>query len=147
MLKRQFLLKKMQLAFSVALMSGAVLSGCAMQTSKVGPTASENTKFVEYFADNAVGNPLAIVQHPAAIHQNGLTYVSYQGPKEDPFVATYDHRTKEWKGPFKAGTSELGRRDGGKKFDNHGKPTMLIDNEGYIHIFYGGHGTGCQCTD
>ncbi|XLP09314.1 BNR-4 repeat-containing protein (plasmid) [Alteromonas marina] len=140
MLKRQFLLKKTQLAFSVALMSGAVLSGCAMQTSKVGPTASENTQFVEYFADNAVGNPLAIVQHPAAIHQNGITYVSYQGPKEDPFVATYDHRTKEWKGPFKAGTSELGRRDGGKKFDNHGKPTMLIDNEGYIHIFYGGHG-------
>ncbi len=140
MLKRQFLLKKTQLAFSVALMSGAVLSGCAMQTSKAGPTASENTQFVEYFADNAVGNPLAIVQHPAAIHQNGLTYVSYQGPKEDPFVATYDHRTKEWKGPFKAGTSELGRRDGGKKFDNHGKPTMLIDNEGYIHIFYGGHG-------
>ena len=103
MLKRQFLLKKMQLAFSVALMSVAVLTGCAMQTSKVGPTASENTKFVEYFADNAVGNPLAIVQHPAAIHQNGLTYVSIKDLKKIRLLPHMITEPKSGKAPSKRG--------------------------------------------
>jgi len=68
------------------------------------------------------------------------TSTSYQGPFEDPYVAAYNHETQEWLGPFRAGTSELGRREGRTKFDNHGKPTLLIDDEGYIHIYYGGHG-------
>ena len=85
------------------------------------------------------GNPLAVVQHPAGIHHNGVTYVSYQGPLEDPYVASYNHATGEWKGPFKAGVSAMGK-DPTRRPDNHGKPTMLIDNAGYIHVFFGGHG-------
>lgn len=110
------------------------LSGCSLTSS------DDNQESVDYFADNGTGNPLAIVQTPAGEHKNGITYVSYQGPFEDPYVAAYNHDTQNWEGPFRAGTSELGRRAERTKFDNHGKPTLLIDDLGYIHIFYGGHG-------
>lgn len=58
---------------------------------------------------------------------------------EDPYVAAYNHLTDEWSGSFKAGSSILGK-DLSKKIDSHDKPPMVINNAGYIHIFYGGHG-------
>lgn len=124
-----------RLSLISAISIGSLLAGCSSTQldSKVDKA--------DFFADNALGNPLAVVQHPAGIHQDGITYVSYQGPLEDPYVASYNHETKEWKGPFKAGVSELGKDPTRKKkIDNHGKPTMLIDDLGYIHIFFGGHG-------
>ncbi len=96
-------------------------------------------KKVDYFADNGFGNAVAIIQHPAGQYHNGVTYVTYQGPLEDPYIAAYNHETKTWSGPFKAGVSAMGK-DPSRKIDNHGKPSMIIDNEGYIHIFFGGHG-------
>lgn len=96
---------------------------------------------VEHFADNGFGNAVAIVQHPAGIYHKGITYVCYQGPLEDPYVASYNHNTKEWKGPFKAGISEMGKDPNrNKNIDNHGKPSMIIDDVGYIHVTFGGHG-------
>lgn len=95
----------------------------------------------DHFADNGWGNAVAIVQQPAGEHLNGITYVTYQGLHEDPYVAAYNHNTKTWEGPFQAGASELGKDPNRrKKIDNHGKPAMVIDNEGYIHIVFGGHG-------
>jgi len=106
-----------------------------------GRADSVQTSEVAYFADNGFGNAVAVVQHPAGVHHKGITYVCYQGPLEDPYVASYNHKTKEWKGPFKAGVSEMGKDpERNKKIDNHGKPSMLIDDEGYIHIAFGGHG-------
>nr|WP_298894756.1 BNR-4 repeat-containing protein [uncultured Altererythrobacter sp.] len=96
-------------------------------------------EYTDHFADNGLGNAVAVVQHPAGEHHDGITYVSYQGPLEDPYVATYNHDTGEWFGPFKAGTSAMGK-DPSRKIDNHGKPTLIIDDAGYIHIFFGGHG-------
>lgn len=92
-----------------------------------------------YFAENGYGEGVAVVQHPAGEYKDGITYVAYQGPLEDPYVAAYDHKQKRWIGPYKAGDSVLGK-DPTKKIDSHGKPTMIIDDAGYIHIFYGGHG-------
>jgi hypothetical protein len=98
-------------------------------------------EMVDYFADNGFGNAVAIVQHPSGVYHKGITYVAYQGALEDPFVASYNHTTKEWKGPFKAGVSEMGKDPNRpKKIDNHGKPALLIDDAGYIHIAFGGHG-------
>ncbi len=94
-----------------------------------------------HFADNGFGEGVAVVQHPAGEHLNGKTYVSYQGPLEDPYVAVYDHATGAWDGPYQAGVSQLGKGpEFADKIDSHGKPTLLIDDAGYIHIFYGGHG-------
>lgn len=127
------------LLLSCALLSGSVLTGCSL-TQEASSSNESNVQLAEYFADNGVGNPLSVVQHPAGIHRDGITYVSYQGPFEDPYIAAYNHKTGKWQGPYDAGTSELGRREERTKYDNHGKPTLLIDDEGYIHVFYGGHG-------
>ena len=95
----------------------------------------------DYFANNGLGNAVAVVQHPAGEHRDGITYVSYQGPLEDPYVASYNHETGEWAGPYKAGVSEMGKDPSRTpRIDNHGKPTLIVDDEGYIHVFFGGHG-------
>lgn len=123
---------------AIILIIFAVLSNqsTAQITSK-----SDQTVQVDYFADNGYGNAVAVVQHPAGIYHKGITYLCYQGPKEDPYVASYNHQTKEWKGPYKAGISEMGKDPTRKKrIDNHGKPSIMIDNAGYIHIAFGGHG-------
>lgn len=99
---------------------------------------SEST-MVDYFSDKGYGNAVKTMQHPAGEHYNGITYVAYQGPLEDPYVAAYIHATKKWIGPFKAGESVLGKNPD-EEIDNHGKPAMIIDGEGYIHVVFGGHG-------
>ncbi len=98
-------------------------------------TTAQNNK-TDFFAANALGKP---VVGNAGEYYKGVTYVAYQGPLEDPYVAAYHHKTKKWVGPFKAGTSLMGK-DKSRKIDNHGKPTLVVDKEGYIHIAFGGHG-------
>ncbi len=122
------------------------ITGCVKNEANAPASAdSYDAYFSDHFADNAIGNALAIVQHPAGVHANGVTYVSYQGPEVAPYVAAYHHKTKNWQGPFKAGESDLKALIETKnRIDSHGKPTMLIDDLGYIHIFYGGHGAGAQ---
>lgn len=116
------------------------LLGCVTKPKDKQAITGGN-KMVDYFADNGYGNAVAIVQHPSGVYHKGITYVAYQGAFEDPYVASYNHTTKEWKGPFKAGVSEMGKDPNRKKkIDNHGKPALLIDDAGYIHIAFGGHG-------
>ena len=91
---------------------------------------------VNYFSNNAYGEPIV---GKSGEYYKGVTYVAYQGEKEDPYVVAYDHKNKKWIGPYKAGTSLLGKTPG-KKIDNHGKPTLVVDGEGYIHLVFGGHG-------
>ena len=114
--------------------------GC--HTNKKAETNPQSHKeMVDYFADNGFGNAVALVQHPSGVYHKGITYIAYQGALEDPYVASYNHKTKVWKGPFKAGVSEMGKDPNRKKnIDNHGKPALLIDDAGYIHIAFGGHG-------
>lgn len=47
-----------------------------------------------YFAENGFGRPLQTIQHPSGEYYKGTTYLAYQGPKEDPYVCAYNHRTK-----------------------------------------------------
>ncbi len=121
----------------MSILFSIVLVGCSKGTML--PTELGESSKVDYFADNGFGEGVAVVQHPAGEYLDGVTYVSYQGTHEDPYVAAYDHNSQTWTGPFKAGNSILGK-DPKKKIDSHGKPTLIIDNAGYIHVFYGGHG-------
>lgn len=133
-------MKTLTLALGISL--AAIASGCTTPTDTKTATDTKgvmSAKKVDHFAENGFGNAVAIIQHPAGIHKDGITYVSYQGALEDPYVAAYNHETEEWTGPFKAGVSIMGK-DPSRKIDNHGKPSMIIDDEGYIHIFFGGHG-------
>jgi hypothetical protein len=72
------------------------LVGCKFKKQATNKVAS-NQQNVDYFADNGFGNAVAIVQHPAGVFHKGITYICYQGPLEDPYVASYNHKTKEWK--------------------------------------------------
>lgn len=117
-----------------------IVVGCKTE-KKIASNKEKQEPKIDHFANNGFGNAVAIVQHPSGVYHEGITYVCYQGPLEDPYVASYNHKTDEWKGPFKAGVSEMGKDPNRKKkIDNHGKPSMIIDAAGYIHIAFGGHG-------
>jgi hypothetical protein len=98
---------------------------------------------VDYFTDNGFANPLASMQHPCAEYYNGATYIAYQGPHEDPYVCAYDHAAKKWLGPVQAGENQMGKTpdpvDSGGP-DNHGRPALIVDGKGYVHLVFGGHG-------
>jgi hypothetical protein len=69
----------------VSVISASVFfAGCNSTAVSSKAQADSNVEKVDYFADNALKSALAVVQHPAGIHKDGITYVSYQGPKEDP---------------------------------------------------------------
>lgn len=127
-------MRKLVLACSASL--ALLILACSAQSALAG---SKKVKKVDHFAENGFGNAVAVIQHPAGQYHEGITYVTYQGELEDPYIAAYNHKTEEWTGPFKAGVSAMGK-DPSRKIDNHGKPTMIIDDAGYIHIFFGGHG-------
>jgi hypothetical protein len=98
---------------------------------------------VDYFTDNGFGNPSSTLQHPTGVNHNGTTYIAYQGPHEDSYVAAYHHATRKWSGPFLAGVNLMGKSPDpveNKDLDNHGKPAMMVDKKGYIHIVFGAHG-------
>lgn len=98
---------------------------------------------VDYFTDNGYGNPVSTLQHPAGEYFNSVTYVAYQGPHEDPYVAAYVHASGKWIGPVQAGVSLMGKSpdqvDPGE-LDNHGKPALVVDRQGYVHVIFGSHG-------
>jgi len=97
----------------------------------------------DYFADNGFGKPVSTMQHPCAEYFNGVTYVAYQGPHEDPYICAYNHKTRQWSGPVKAGTSSLGNSPDpteADEVDNHGRPALVVDGTGHIHLVFGGHG-------
>jgi len=118
--------------------SGSVLNSGNKQSGEALAGDSVN-----YFADNGFGRPLQTIQHPSGEYYKGITYLAYQGPLEDPYVCSYNHLSKVWTGPIKAGTSALGKTPNPKnpdKIDNHGRPALIVDGEGYIHLIFGGHG-------
>ncbi|MGJ8682496.1 BNR-4 repeat-containing protein [Paraglaciecola sp.] len=87
-----------------------------------------------HFTDNLPGNTYT------GWHQlvGDTVYITYQGHLTDPYVASYNLKTDKWDGPYKAGHSTLSKGD--RKIDSHGRPIIEVDNQGYIHIVYGGHG-------
>jgi hypothetical protein len=113
------------------------------QWHHAGQASARAAAQVDHFADNGFSNPVSTLQHPSAEHHEGVTYIAYQGPLEDPYVCAYDHERKEWTGPVKAGSSLMGKQLGESAevgADDHGRPALLVDGEGYIHLVFGGHG-------
>jgi hypothetical protein len=131
-------------AFLLVLLAGAP-SGAAERDStdipgRVGGSVSDR---VDYFAANGFGKPVSTLQHPAGEYYDGVTYLAYQGPHEDPYVCAYNHETGAWEGPVQAGVSALGRTpapNDPNDIDNHGRPALIVDGDGYIHLVFGGHG-------
>jgi len=85
------------------------------------------------FARQVWGNHYGKHTHFQAFNER--TYIALSSTEEDdPHVWAVDHRTGEWTGPVKIGENEL------PPSDQHGNPSMAVDSEGYVHVWYGGHG-------
>ena len=114
------------------LLGGAVLAGSA-----------DRGACADYFTDNGFGNPLSTIHHPSGEHYKCSTYIAYQGPHEDAYVCAYNHATKKWTGPVLAGINPMGKTPDpvdNSELDNHGKPAMMVDRNGFIHLAFGAHG-------
>ncbi len=87
-----------------------------------------------YFAPNLPENGIfgQMVDQPQAVHHGNVTYVAYQGPGLDPYIAAYHWDTKTWEGPVKAAVNA-------QTTDAHGSPSIFVDVNDYVHIFYGPH--------
>jgi hypothetical protein len=88
-------------------------------------------------ANNGNCLPNYVGVYPGAYYYNGKTYIVWQGVALDPYIDCYDHPTGTWHGPVKIGTNPLGD-------DAHGGPSVIVDDSGYIHVFYGCHGTAVK---
>jgi putative cell wall-binding protein len=99
--------------------------------------ATAAAKSVDYLERDASGNGVyeAMAIQPNALFDpvGGRTYVAYQGYELDPYVSAYDHATDGWTAPVRVGTNPL-------EGDTHGGPAMVMDQSGYLHLFYGSHG-------
>jgi len=87
-----------------------------------------------------------MIHHPHAVYvpsQNKIFFV-WQGADEDwnyegdPFISYFDINTKTWATPVRIGDNPTWERTSPP--DAHGTPVMWIDQDGYIHVLYGGHG-------
>ncbi|MCF2948892.1 hypothetical protein L0668_12295 [Paraglaciecola aquimarina] len=87
-----------------------------------------------YFTDNLQGNPHRGDHYVS----NGKVHITYQGDLTDPYITSFDLKTHNWDGPYKAAESTLSK--GGRKIDSHGRPIIEQDSKGHFHIVYGGHG-------
>lgn len=90
----------------------------------------------DFFDGDASGNAVYedMVIRPEALFDpaTGKTIVAYQGRGMNPYIAAYDHETRAWEGPYLVGSNPLTE-------DAHGGPSLIIDSDGYIHVFYGAH--------
>jgi hypothetical protein len=67
-----------------------------------------------------------------AHYRGGKTYLAWVGPNNHPYVSDYDHKRNLWNHQ-RVGTNLISPKD------YHGNPALLIDQDGYLHVFYGGH--------
>lgn len=78
----------------------------------------------------------ASIISPTAYYYNGKTYVVFQTATDhDPYIDCYTHSTGAWTGAVKVADNPVGSDD------SHGAPAVIVDNSGYIHVFFGSHVT------
>lgn len=70
---------------------------------------------------------------PHAVVARDTVFCAFQNTKGQPVTMAYDIKGKTWSEPVLASVFGLGK-------DAHGNPSICIDRQGHIHIFYGCHG-------
>jgi len=90
------------------------------------------------FAENGLADPLYPAVYPSAVYHNGATYIVWQGDTGyDPYIIKYNHSTDTFSDPVKVGANPLSG-------DSHGAPVVMVDNQSYIHVFYGAHASALK---
>jgi len=83
-----------------------------------------------------VGDGNKIVTH------HGQTHIVWQDITPEGYlnqIRSYNHQSKQWSDPVTLGHG----------LDNHARPILTIDHQGYLHVVLGGHNspvTWCQST-
>lgn len=75
---------------------------------------------------------------PSATYYSNRTYIAVHGQNLDAYAIEYNHTTGIWSDKVFVGNNPLANDD------LHGSPTILRDNSGYLHMFYGCHNTAIQ---
>lgn len=92
----------------------------------------------DYLAADGIRQPINYTAYPAAAYYNNKTYVVWQaGTGFDPYIIYYDHSSGEWSQAYQVASNPLSA-------DDHGAPCVLIDNNGYVHVFYGCHNSALK---
>lgn len=86
---------------------------------------------------NVYSGPMATYaawHRPMAVHvaSQAKTYFVFGNAKNSPTISYYDHRTRQFAAPVVLGANRNG--------DAHRNPTLLIDEQGFLYVFYGAHG-------
>lgn len=114
-------------------MYGGVRSGSTAdgQVGSVTPTIPPGGD-PAYFANNGTNQAIfPNIISPSSYTYNGVTYVVYMGASFGIYIDAYDHAARTWAG------AELVRSNPGS-FDDHSTPSVIVDNSGYIEVFFGG---------
>lgn len=94
----------------------------------------------EPMVNNAWGN-LYKFHQSRAHYRSGKTYLAWVGPDNHPYVSVYSHKKNEWSAHERVGTNLISPKD------YHGNPSILIDRDGFLHVFYGGIIKRCATAD
>ncbi len=115
------------------------LLGCASGptegegAARAAPADHARDEALPPFTDVVYGNNYGKHVHLQSFH--GKTYIALSAADDDePYVWSVDHETGQWQGPVQVGVNQLSLDD------MHGNPSLVVDNEGYIHVWYGSHG-------
>lgn len=87
----------------------------------------------DYFEDNANMLPWNDLNVNNGFYYNGRTYIVYNGVNNEAMITYYDHNLESWGDIVEVGGPKLSVNN------NHGTPTITVDDRGYIHVIYGGH--------
>jgi hypothetical protein len=116
------------------------VGGCL--THRLGILGSDvAASLTDTFAIDGASQPcLRTATYPAALYSGGTTWVAWEawnGSARVPTVAGYHNATGYWTDIEAVGVSPL-------VDDDHGTPAICMDDEGYLHVFYGNHNTAQQ---
>ncbi len=106
----------------VILMAGSVMGGDAGARADAPP-----------FTTVVHGNNYS--KHTHLQSYDGKTFMVLSTMEHDePCIWSVDHATGQWRGPVQVGFNQI------PPADQHGNPSMVVDDDGYIHVWFGSHG-------
>jgi len=108
----------------------------------VSPDTQSTPRYrVSPIVQRACGAAIYTKQNPPSVYDvtSNKTFFTYAGPGREPYAIFYDHTDHFWSQPVRIGDNPILAPFGVE--DDHGVPSMAIDNNGFIHILYGSHNT------
>ena len=98
-----------------------------------------------WFAEDGATWPIyGTATWPSATYDSGgdRTWIVWEGWNQDSRtteITSYGHAAGTWSDVYVAGVVPLSD-------DDHGVPSLCIDGDGYLHVFYGGHNTDLRIS-